>query len=211
MGTVAHLMSLQIRCRDQFPWQNLSSQYFRRQSGPGRIGRAFADPNPGPDPHPDPQPGPDPHPDPGPIVPTPITRPYDPNDLIGPAGFGDQNFVSVNQSLPYTINFENEPTAGPAQQVSIPQQLDANLNWQSFRLGSFGFGGQIMRSPPTAPVPGADRPHADPGYYVNVTATINQRTGIATWIFTTIEPGHRPGADRCGHRLPSARQQQRGR
>ena len=37
--------------------------------------------------------------------------PTDPNNIVGPAGYGDQNFVSVNQTLPYTIDFENEPTA----------------------------------------------------------------------------------------------------
>ena len=69
----------------------------------------------------------------------------DPNNIIGPAGFGDQNFVTLNQTLPYTIDFENEPTAGlPAQQVIVTQQLDPNLNWESFRLGSFGWGGHDL-------------------------------------------------------------------
>jgi RHS repeat-associated protein len=125
----------------------------------------------------------------GPKAKTDKKKPSDPNNLIGPAGFGDPNFVSVDQSLPYTIDFENEPTAGPAQQVTITQQLDANLNWQSFRLGSFGFGGQSYQVP-------ADRAYyqtqidltQSTGYYVDVTATIDERTGIATWIFTTIDP-----------------------
>ncbi len=37
--------------------------------------------------------------------------PKDPNQLIGPAGFGPAGFVAANQSMPYQINFENAPTA----------------------------------------------------------------------------------------------------
>jgi RHS repeat-associated protein len=119
-----------------------------------------------------------------------IEAPHDPNNIIGPAGFGDASFVSLNQLLPYQIDFENEPTAGlPAQQVVVTQQLDPSLNWASFRLGSFGFGGT------TYPVPAntafyetqIDLTEQD-GFYVDVSATIDERTGIATWVFTTIDP-----------------------
>ena len=39
--------------------------------------------------------------DTGPYGQCPIEKPKDPNNIIGPAGFGDGNFVSVNQVLPY--------------------------------------------------------------------------------------------------------------
>ena len=84
----------------------------------------------------------------GPHKDSPINAPGDPNNIIGPAGFGDQNFVTLNLALPYTIDFENEPTAGlPAQQVIVTQQLDSGLNWESFRLGSFGWGGRVFQVP----------------------------------------------------------------
>jgi hypothetical protein len=142
-------------------------------------------PNPPPMP-----PMPRPAPQPMPAFPIPPEPPHDPNNIIGPAGFGDENFVTVNQTLPYQIDFENEPTAGlPAQQVTITQQLDSNLNWQSFRLGSFGFGGTTYTVP-------ANRAYYQTqidltqtnGYLVDVTATIDERTGVATWTFTTIDP-----------------------
>ena len=121
---------------------------------------------------------------------TPINGPSYPNNITGPAGFGEQNFVPVNQVLPYTIQFENEPTAGfPAQQVVITQQLDPNLNAALFRLGSFGFGGQIYQVPANTAFyqTQIDLTQTN-GFYVDVTATIDDRTGIATWIFTTINP-----------------------
>jgi hypothetical protein len=120
----------------------------------------------------------------------PPEYPHDPNNIIGPAGFGSGNFVTTSQTLPYQIDFENEPTAGlPAQQVTITQQLDSNLNWQSFRLGSFGFGGTTYTVPAnTAFYQTQIDLTATDGYYVDVTATIDERTGIATWTFTTIDP-----------------------
>ena len=119
-----------------------------------------------------------------------INPPHDPNSIIGPAGFGDESFVSIDQVLPYQIDFENEPTAGlPAQQVVITQQLDSNLNWQSFRLGSFGFGGTTYTVPAnTAFYQTQIDLTKTNGYYVDVTGTIDERTGIATWTFTTIDP-----------------------
>ena len=116
--------------------------------------------------------------------------PQDPNDLFGPAGFGAQNFVAANQALPYTIDFQNEPTATlPAQQVVINQQLDPNLNLASFRLGSFGFGGQIFQVPANSAFYQTTIDLSQTaGYDVQVSATIDVQTGIATWIFTTIDP-----------------------
>ena len=92
--------------------------------------------------------------------------------------------------MPYQIDFENEPTAGlPAQQVTITQQLDSNLNRQSFRLGSFGFGGMTFQVPANSAFyqTQIDLTKQD-GFYVDVSATIDERTGIATWTFTTIDP-----------------------
>ncbi len=119
-----------------------------------------------------------------------IRGPEDPNNITGPAGFGDEDFVTLSQALPYTINFENEPTAGlPAQQVTITQQFDAGLNWESFRLGSFGWGGQVFQVPANSAFyqTTIDLTQQD-GYDVEVTATIDESTGIATWIFTTVDP-----------------------
>src|SRR5262249_26423401 len=52
----------------------------------------------------------------------------DPNDKIGPGGFGPQAFVSPSTLLPYRIDFENQATAtAPAQTVTVTDQLDPNL------------------------------------------------------------------------------------
>ena len=66
-------------------------------------------------------------------------RSNDPNALIGPAGYGTQSFIQPTGVLPYTVDFENDGTAA-AQDVTVTEQLDSNLDWSTFQLGSFGFG-----------------------------------------------------------------------
>ena len=127
---------------------------------------------------------------PGPGGHIPIGPPKDPNDIIGPAGYGDQDFVSANEVLPYEILFENDPTAAlPAQQVTITQQLDSGLDWNGFRLGSFGFGGMTFTVPANSAFYQATLDLSQTlGFDVQVAATIDELTGVATWTFTTIDP-----------------------
>src|SRR5262249_5571038 len=45
----------------------------------------------------------------------------DPNNLVGPAGFGTQGWVAPQQTLPYSIEFENDPkkATAAAQDVTV--------------------------------------------------------------------------------------------
>ena len=73
----------------------------------------------------------------------------DPNGLMGPAGFGPQNFTSGDQELPYQIDFENDPHAtAPAQRVVISNRLDRNLDLTTFRLTEIAFGDTALLVPP---------------------------------------------------------------
>ena len=114
----------------------------------------------------------------------------DPNDIIGPAGFGAQDFVPSGQELPYTIQFTNDSTASaPAQVVTVTESLSASLNWATFQLGSLGFGGITVAVPPgrtSFSTQVDDRAAA--GVYVDVSAAFNPQTGVVTWTFTAIDP-----------------------
>jgi hypothetical protein len=56
----------------------------------------------------------------------------DPNDILGPAGFGADGFIKPGGLLPYTIRFENIASAtAPAAEVRITHQLDADLDCAS--------------------------------------------------------------------------------
>ena len=116
---------------------------------------------------------------------------HDPNNIIGPQGSGTNQYVPDDQPLPYEVTFTNQSTAnGPAQKVTITDQLDPNIDWRTFRLGTFGFGGLTFTVPAGSAFYQAriDLTQTN-GYYVDVTATIDVSTGIATWTFDTVSPG----------------------
>jgi RHS repeat-associated protein len=116
--------------------------------------------------------------------------PTDPNFISGPAGFGSQGFVTPAAPMPFVIGFENLPSAdAPAQVVEVAQQLDTNLDWSTFQLGDFGFGGQVYSVPA-----GRTSYHtvidyrSVAGVYVDVNAQFNAQTGVVTWTFTSLDP-----------------------
>jgi len=134
----------------------------------------------------------------------PIVRATDPNDIIGPNGFGDDKWITP-QTLPYTIRFENVATAtAPAQTVTITQNLDPDLDFRTFRLGSFGWGGLTFDVP-------ANRSFysqrldltAKYGFAVDVFAGLDIKKGQIFWIISTVDPTTgEPPADPLSGFLP---------
>ena len=120
----------------------------------------------------------------------PIIVPRDPNDIVGPQGFGDEHWISSQNPLSYTIHYENQATAtAPAQQVTITQTLDSDLNLSSFRLGDFGWGDFYVTVPDNSSfyINRLDL-RATKGYMVDVVAGVDVATYEAYWSFTTIDP-----------------------
>ncbi len=116
--------------------------------------------------------------------------PGDPNDLSGPAGFGAANFVAPDQTFAYAIEFENIPTAdAPAQVVKLTQQLDTHLDWSTFQLGSFGFGGQIFAIPAGLTSYSVRlNESATLGVWVDILAMFDVVTGQLSFTYTSIDP-----------------------
>lgn len=123
--------------------------------------------------------------------PIPIIQAVDPNDKNGPIGVGSAQFTTSLQPFDYNIAFENQATAtAPAQQVTIADQLDtANLDLTTFSLGPISFGSYILVPPSgqTQYVGGLDLRPAQ-NVEVKVQASLNKTTGVATWIFQSIDP-----------------------
>jgi hypothetical protein len=120
-----------------------------------------------------------------------IVQPVDPNDMVGPAGYGDNHWVANDFTMGYTIRFENDPTqaTAPAQRVVIEQTLDSDLDLRTFRLGSFGFGSHYFAVPANRSSFQARLDvREDLGLYVDVTAGIDVVNGRAFWIFQSIDP-----------------------
>lgn len=126
-----------------------------------------------------------------PIATIPVLRSQDPNDILGPAGYGDKKWVSVTDRLPYTIRFENDPelATAPAQIVTIEQQLDSTLDARSLRLGPFGFGDFVFE-PPTNTAAYSNRLDLSDALdiFVDVNAGIDIEQNRAFWILRSIDP-----------------------
>jgi hypothetical protein len=119
-------------------------------------------------------------------------RAWDPNDLAGPLGFGDEHFLPAGTTLPYTIEFENDPekATAAAQTVVITNRLDAGLDWTTFQLTEIGFGSNILTVPPGQQHFADTVPMTSNGslLLVRVNADLDLDTGLVTATFTSIDP-----------------------
>jgi Lipase/Calx-beta domain/CARDB/Domain of unknown function (DUF4114)/RTX calcium-binding nonapeptide repeat (4 copies) len=118
-----------------------------------------------------------------------VVRPSDPNDIIGPAGFGDDKWITP-QTLPYIIRFENKASAtAPAQTVTIINPLDSDLDFGTFSLGSFGWGEFVFDVPPNRSFYSQRFDLTETyGFVVDVIAGIDIQKSQAFWTLTTIDP-----------------------
>jgi len=116
----------------------------------------------------------------------------DPNAMIGPAGFGSSNYIALTDALfPYQIDFENDPTAtAPAQNVTITDQLDPNLDWSTFQLTGAGWGDMVLSIPAGSQHYEATVPMTYNGesFDVLVEVGIHTDTGQVYATFTSINP-----------------------
>jgi hypothetical protein len=128
---------------------------------------------------------------PGPTVTSKLVRPLDPNEKTGPAGFGPSQFIAAYGILPYRIEFENEADAtAPAHRVVVTDQLDANLDWDTFAWTDFGFGDVLLIVPDgsrhfEATVPLTQNGHT---FQVEIELSLDPPTGLLTAVFDSIDP-----------------------
>jgi hypothetical protein len=129
--------------------------------------------------------------------------PVDPNEKIGPSGFGSQAFVGTQSLMPYTINFENVSTAtAHAQRIRITDQLDPNLDWRTLRLGEIGFKQYRFQVPDNRAF-FQQRVQLGPdlgNLLADISAGIDISTGTVTWTLTAIDPttGEQPNGVNLG-------------
>ena len=118
---------------------------------------------------------------------------FDPNDITGPSGSGDDHYLLPGSWMPYTIRFENDPAkaTAAAQEVFITHTLDSDLDLESFELVSFGFGGQLFAIPT-----GFDQYETVVDYQnidgskllVSFSASVNYATRAVDFTFRSIDP-----------------------
>ncbi len=115
----------------------------------------------------------------------------DPNEIVGPLGIGQQNYLTGKNPFTYGVFYSNEISAtAPAQKVTITNQLDVthdNLN--ALSLGPITFGNQVVTPSPflTSFSTIVDlRPSTD--LLVAISANLSLNTGLLTWTYTSLDP-----------------------
>ena len=118
-------------------------------------------------------------------------RSIDPNEITGPVGYGDANYISADQSLMYKIEFENNPNAtAPAQKVIIRCPIDSNLELGTFKVGlvrfdvyekDFQFRSSRVH---LSRIDATDKT----GTFVEVHVFIDPVTKEAVWLLRSIDP-----------------------
>jgi hypothetical protein len=117
---------------------------------------------------------------------------WDPNDLLGPAGAGQNRYVSGLDPLPYTVYFENKAAAtAPAQDVVIINTLDPSLDWDTLDLGTVRFGAHTFEPSDSNSGEGFSaivdlRPERD--LLVQIQPHLDRDLGQLQWHFTSLDP-----------------------
>jgi 6-phosphogluconolactonase (cycloisomerase 2 family) len=152
------------------------------------------------------QPPPPPINPPGTNLPINGVASLDPNDIAGPVGSGQQNYITGTNPFTYGVFYSNEVSAtAPAQNVVVTNQLDiTHENLLTFSLGPITIGSQVVSPPPysnnfqtTLDL----RPTTD--LLVAIKASLDRNTGLATWTYMSIDPAtNQPPTDPTTGFLP---------
>jgi hypothetical protein len=115
----------------------------------------------------------------------------DPNDKKGPPGVGAERHTPMQDSLPYTVFFENKPEAtAPAQQVTISDTLAAtHFDLASFSFGAVAFGDTSVAVPEDTVAFSKDvdlRPGRD--LILRIEGALDTTSSVLTWTFTSLDP-----------------------
>ncbi len=121
--------------------------------------------------------------------------PGDPNEKIGPSGYGVARIISGKDEMFYAIYFENKPTASaPAQEVIVADNLDAGLDKTTLALSEVAWGDTVIAVPDGA-LPYSERitiPDYRAGesktWFLDIDVDFNPSSGALQWSFRTINP-----------------------
>lgn len=114
---------------------------------------------------------------------------FDPNEIIGPVGIGENQYVLKQEKQHFAIFFENKNTAlAAAQIVTVSDTLDAT----KFDLNTFEFTDFTIANK-TYTVPKGRQEFVledslSPGMKVRINGKLEISSGEVTWQFTAIDP-----------------------
>jgi len=130
---------------------------------------------------------------------------YDPNEMAGPLGVGEQRYVKPGEPMTYTIYFENKADAAiAAQEVFVDNVLSEYLDWSTFEMKTVSVGGQILdgldgwRAEDIAAAGGSAATEIDQTnglYKTRVEVQYDATEGIASWYIRVVDAAKRAAND----------------
>ena len=112
---------------------------------------------------------------------------YDPNEMVGPVGVGEERYVKPGELMDYTIYFENQTNAtAAAQDVYVTLPKDAGLDWNTFRLGEVVFGDNIDTT--LSGFHEGESTYALPGTNWSVRTEVTHTADAVKWHLRIIDP-----------------------
>jgi len=120
-----------------------------------------------------------------------------PEDKYGPTGFDlpdtpfeeRKRFVPPDKNLYYRVDFWNKENAtAPACEVFVTDQLDPNLDWNTFRFEGIGFLNWTVKLEPCQYFNIYVDTRPEMNLIVNAEGTFDPETGIINWTFRSLDP-----------------------
>ena len=110
--------------------------------------------------------------------------------ISGPFTDETANFVPVNQPLPFTVNFQNDPSASSdTHQIRITVPLDPHVDAQTFQLGAIKIGDITVNIPAGQSLYQGDFDFTQSnGFILRVSAGVDLGSHAATWLLQAIDP-----------------------
>ena len=120
--------------------------------------------------------------------------------VSGPFTVETGGFVPADQPLPFTVNFQNDPSASrDANEVRLTVPLDPGFKARSFRLGDIRIGDVTIPVPAGRSLFQGDFDTTETlGFKLRVSAGVDLESRTATWLLQAIDPltgGLRRGGD----------------
>jgi len=114
----------------------------------------------------------------------------DPNDILGPLGYGDGNFIHPSLVMEFKIRFENQPNAtAAAQRVTINCPINDNVDLSTFKLGSFAFGDFLLDTRFNSYFhQELVNVQEQTGDFVFIQASLDVANSEAVWLFQSVDP-----------------------
>ncbi|MBN2773879.1 MAG: PKD domain-containing protein, partial [Prolixibacteraceae bacterium] len=114
----------------------------------------------------------------------------DPNEIVGPAGFEDENYISSPETS-YKIYFENKNTASAnALEVWVIDTIDINkFDMSTFKFDNIWIAGnnyEVIEDSASFGLNVDLRPQINT--IVRVNGTVNRESGIVQWHFLSLDP-----------------------